>query len=114
MGHRLLKHPVLLIVKKKLIVDSELNLEHDLVQLSKKIKNISIEWDDEKEVQFLKDKKKAMHNFHKLALNPTYFDCGFARYTEKVLNDSDVKRLRVDSDDNLRINYFLNRLKDKY
>jgi len=64
------------------------------VQLKKKIKNIKIRWNDRKELLFQNDKKRAVNNFHNVARNPTYHDCGFARYTEKVLNDTDVKRLR--------------------
>lgn len=67
------------------------------MQLAKKINNITIKWTDKKELLFINDKKKAMVNFHKTlhkGHHPTYFDCGFARYTEKVLNDTDIKRLR--------------------
>ena len=65
------------------------------MQLNKKIRKIKIRWNDDKEEKFLADKKKALTNFYKIAKNPTYDDCGFARYTQKVLNDTDVKRLRV-------------------
>lgn len=65
------------------------------MQLSRKISNIKIKWNDRKEILFQNDKKRAINNFHNVARNPTYDDCGFARYTEKVLNDTDVKRLRT-------------------
>lgn len=70
-------------------------LDNDLIQLGKKIKNVKIKWNDEKEIQFINDKKKAMYNFHSYGLTPNYYDCGFSKYTQKVLNDNDVKRLRV-------------------
>lgn len=37
-----------------------------------------------------------MHDFHDVGVSPNYYDCGFAKYTQKVLNDGEVKRLRVD------------------
>lgn len=80
---------------KSTVADDVKLEEHDLMKLRHKIEQLQVRWSDEKEVLYLKDKKQAMHNFHKLAKNPTYTDCALARYTEAVLNDADVKLLRT-------------------
>lgn len=81
-------------INQKSKVDCGDHSGKDLIKLTRKIEDLNIEWDDKKEILFLADKKRAAHNFHQSSGSQTYFDCGFARYTQKVLNDTDVKRLR--------------------
>lgn len=58
---------------------------------------MKVEWDDDKESIFQKDKKKAVNNFNRMALNPNFFLCGFSKFSQLVFNDPEVKQLRVPS-----------------